>query len=96
MKFFSWNKIQTVPWTNSVYDFPGVYAIYDQCGDLVYIGSSMNLHRRLSRYAARHSPDWSLKVRYTKFVGEWSFREIRLIKRLKPLLNTQNFEKVRI
>jgi excinuclease UvrABC nuclease subunit len=96
MKFFCWQKIQTLPWTNSVSKFPGVYAIYDHSNELVYIGSSMNLRRRISRYAARYNPDWSLKVRYTKFVGEWAFREIRLIRRLKPLLNTQNFEKVRI
>jgi excinuclease UvrABC nuclease subunit len=94
MKFYSWKEVKAVPWTNSVYKYPGVYAIYDQYRELVYIGSSMNLHRRLSRYAARDNPDWSLKIRYTRYVGEWAFREIRLIRRLKPLLNSQNFSKV--
>lgn len=94
MKFFCWTEIKTTPWTNSVYKFPGVYAIYDPLGTLVYIGSSMNLRRRVARYRCNKNPDWKLKVRYTKVVGEWAFREIRLIRRLSPELNFQKFTRV--
>src|SRR5262249_15894868 len=30
--------------------FPGVYLVYDQKGDLIYVGKAKNLKRRLSQY----------------------------------------------
>ena len=95
---FSWSEVRLKPWDKNVLPWPGVYAIYND-EELVYIGSSQNLKSRIKRYKAK-DPDeiwssWRLKVRYTKKIGEWIFREIRLIYRLAPTNNRQTYRKVR-
>jgi predicted GIY-YIG superfamily endonuclease len=97
MKFYSWHELDGHNWHTRPFPFPGVYAIYDSRNELVYIGSAMNLLKRIS-HAYHNAPKcgYKLKVRYTKFVGEWAFREIRLIRRLKPLLNKQKYQMVKL
>jgi excinuclease UvrABC nuclease subunit len=97
MKFYSWQELSGPEWHTMPFPFPGVYAIYDLEGGLVYIGSAMNLRKRISKaYSLAPENGYRLKVRYTKLVGEWVFREIRLIRRLKPCLNKQKYERVKL
>jgi len=75
---------------------PGCYAVYLD-GQLVYIGQSGNVRRRLFDYNIRNNifackteTPWGQADRVTvKFkssvrAGDWLMREYRLIKRLKP------------
>lgn len=77
---------------------PGVYALY--AGNrLLYIGSSGKIRDRVL------SHDWfwksninilTIKIRYTKKLGEWLMIEHRLIKRLGPYCNQSTINKKRI
>lgn len=69
---------------------PCCYALY-VFGELIYIGSTDNIRKRMSGHRSDHS-EWFgfpvvLKVRFPKRFGEWAMTEIRLIRRLKPRLN---------
>lgn len=79
---------------------PGCYAVYLN-GDLVYVGQSMNVRRRLreknrfmpSRYSANFETPWGMgrlkiKVRSSVKYGDWAMVELRLLRRLKPRGNT--------
>lgn len=68
---------------------PGVYALYDSEGRLLYIGSSVALSGRLSGHTVRgQNPGAIVKIRYTPLkTGEHLAAEFRLIRRLKPPLN---------
>lgn len=76
----------------------GVYVVY--CGGkLLYIGQSANVNKRILSY--RFRAPWSeniftpwgqfksvvIKVSYGKRYGDWAMRELRLIRRLKPIEN---------
>ena len=67
----------------------GVYAIYVS-GELVYIGSSGNLRRRVAKhFTLRH---WSYEdavVKVSLCYENWLGRERRLVKRLRPRDNRQ-------
>lgn len=80
---------------------PGVYvAIGD--GEVQYVGSSRNIRQRLTGRLPRlhysesgrvtrtvwgDFDDFQLKVRYSKKYGDWLMRELRLIRRLRPIHN---------
>lgn len=72
----------------------GVYAIYFD-GDLVYIGSGVNLQGRITAHEwfLRHSIDWQtpgrvvIKFRRSRRYGDWAMIELRLLRRLSPRLN---------
>lgn len=81
---------------------PGVYAIYLD-GVLVYIGSSCNLEGRFYQWRhllLRQPNGWStpwgststmrIKIRRSRFYGEWATQELRLIRRLKPRGNLKH------
>ena len=83
--------------TLSVYDAatlpaaPGVYAIYEG-DDLVYIGSSDNLRRRLKAHAWSGRWGWverPARVKFSPTQFGWRSRERRLVKRLTPPGNRQ-------
>jgi len=97
LKFYSWHEICGPKWHTKPFPFPGVYAIYGLKNELLYIGSAMNLFKRIS-HAYHDAPErgYKLKVRYTRLIGEWAFREIRLIRRLKPTLNKQKYQRVKL
>lgn len=78
----------------------GVYAIYGD-GELIYIGESDSVKRRLSSHQIRYSysnyiiTPWGnfqsvkIKVRRCLRFAEWAMIERRLIRRLKPSGNTK-------
>jgi len=78
----------------------GVYAIYGD-GELIYIGESDSVRRRLSSHRIRYSysnyiiTPWGnfqavkIKVRCCQRFAEWAMIERRLIRRLMPPANTK-------
>jgi hypothetical protein len=82
---------------------PACYAVYFD-GRLVYIGQSYDLHRRFLLHDFRRSyssgfiTPWgffhdvqriTLKYKPARRYGEWAMRELRLIRRLEPKLNSR-------
>ena len=73
--------------------WPCCYAIFID-GALVYIGQTENLQRRMQQHrnkGATKGVDRSrlvLKAKLPRRFGEWAMTEIRLIKRLRPMLNS--------
>lgn len=63
----------------------GLYALYNQAGELVYIGSSGNIRARLVDHVRLKTGVRHIKVSYMR--GAWYRREQRLLRRLRPLLN---------
>ena len=74
-------------------------------GALRYIGSTENLRARIMNHNIRlsYAPSerltpwgcvegFSLKVRPSRFYGEWATLELRLIRRLKPSANIRGKE----
>ena len=85
---------------------PGVYCIY-HFGQFLYIGCSGNVRSRVLTHASQiiHRPsakqDWpmgsmhyTVKVRWAVSKVKEVFREIRLIKRLSPPMNTRHIGKL--
>lgn len=81
-----------------VHQTGGCYAIFDGT-QLVYIGSAVDLRKRLSnqgiiaRMPRPHAklgsiPRPRLKITGSKRWGDWLTREARLIRRLRPPLNS--------
>ena len=79
---------------------PGVYAIY-VLKELVYIGSTKNLRRRLQSHininlklSFTNTSVWresvQFKVSLSRSLGDWLQREFRLVCRLKPELNKRD------
>lgn len=76
----------------------GCYAVYLD-GQLSYVGCAQNLRARLSTYRFREGygggwfTPWGqcrsvrVKVRSSHRFGDWAMHEIRLIRRLRPMLN---------
>lgn len=96
-----WQSVQFRPVTNGLRqravlaelpDRPCCYAIYEW-GELVYIGKTVNLKSRISMHQRRLRVDWrtpgavTIKYRLPKKYGEWAMAELRLLARLKPVLN---------
>lgn len=92
---------ETYPSGDGVPQQPGVYAVFIN-GDLLYIGSSMNVRTRLSNHALKyarysatvHTPwgdfkadEWVVKYRPSRRYGDWAMVELRLIRRLCPRFN---------
>lgn len=90
-------------WPREIPAIAGVYAIYFD-GDLVYIGQSVNVRNRWCEhqirlgYAKNIITPWgdipdktvvTFKVSASRRYGDWAMRELRLIRRLKPLFNIQ-------
>lgn len=71
---------------------PGVYAFYEN-GKVVYVGSSVNVSRRIRQHLLSYERfrHYAMKVRPSRRYGDWLMIELRLIKRLNPLLNLQRF-----
>lgn len=92
---FTWAGFSSVP---SRVRGAGCYAIYID-DRLVYIGSTENLRSRLMQHGrAAHSNVFSgfietpygtckrvsFKVKLSRRYGDWTMRELRLLRRLKP------------
>lgn len=86
---------------------PGVYAWYVD-GKLIYVGQSWDLATRVrrhgvnsARYSNRIETPWgmadrvTLKVRYSRRLGDWQMWEARLIYRLRPLGNQKGLRPCR-
>lgn len=66
---------------------PGVYVIYDG-DDLLYVGSTCNLRSRLHQHIHQGIFDFDIvKFSASRRVGEWAYRELRLLNRLRPPKN---------
>lgn len=80
---------------------PGCYVVIAS-GVVQYVGSSNNVRRRMDAHGtfrwlhgAGVETPWGIftsvhfiiKVRYSTKYGDWAMRELRLIRRLRPLLN---------
>lgn len=78
---------------------PAVYAVRVQ-GRVVYVGQTINLFRRFNAYQMR--PAWGegtltpwghakgevvVKFSPSRRYGDWAMRELRLIRRLRPIWN---------
>lgn len=99
MSTFRWKLVY--PLLSRIEHAPGCYAIYID-NQLAYIGQSVNLHLRFRRWGfCRRISDsfdtpWGLvpvgslkvKVAYSRKFGDWAMRELRLVRRLRPRLNT--------
>lgn len=97
-----WSRVYPV--LSRIMHAPGCYAIFIY-GELVYIGQSVNLHLRFRRWGfCRRTangqvtpwgtfPAGSLKVKvaYSRKVGDWAMREVRLVRRLRPQFNEIRF-----
>ena len=78
---------------------PGVYVFYDLSRKVLYIGSSAKVGNRVrGHYQIGYGSDvqtkkWGtfddivIKVSYSRKYGDWAMRELRLIRKLKPLFN---------
>jgi excinuclease UvrABC nuclease subunit len=105
-----WKDYQLYPSKDKVFpDAPCVYAIYFD-GDLVYVGQTTSLSNRFGGHAFRYSygksiiTPWqevpsdtriTIKASGSLRLGDWAMREIRLIRRLKPIFNTHHKNKRR-
>jgi excinuclease UvrABC nuclease subunit len=67
-------------------DIPGIYAMYDEKDELIYIGQSKRVRYRLSKHPKRSKYAY-IKVRSTSTTDERINLEEQLIRRLKPKLN---------
>jgi hypothetical protein len=68
---------------------PGTYALYED-GELVYIGSSVNLLDRVRAHinSGRWDP-WRLTAKVSPMASGWAQRERQLVDRLQPRDNRQ-------
>jgi hypothetical protein len=81
---------------------PEVPAVYVICvnGRAMYVGQTINLFRRFNAYRMRAAfgvgaltpwgqveGDLSLKFSRSRRFGDWAMRELRLIRRLRPVWN---------
>lgn len=82
---------------------PAVYAVYFG-PELVYIGQTSDLRARFSRHRFSHAPGggtstpWGwlhadsrvvVKAKLSRRYGDWAMIELRLLRRLRPRLNSQ-------
>lgn len=99
-----WQKFCIFPDKEKMHNDPCVYAVYFD-NDLVYVGSTNRLSNRFAGHSFRFGyakviiTPWceisqdtriTIKARKTKLIGEWAMREIRLIHRLNPVMNTHH------
>lgn len=83
---------------------PACYAIYID-GRLVYVGQTVDLRNRFHLHNFRfgykpgvitpwgdvpHGTPLLVKARLSERIGDWAMREVRLIRRLKPLHNVHH------
>ncbi|MBC20980.1 MAG: hypothetical protein CMJ74_12060 [Planctomycetaceae bacterium] len=81
----------------SIPPVPGVYAFYDRCGTIIYVGKAKRLRHRLISYFTRQPEDHKAVrivrraafVRYERVAGELLalLREQELISRFRPVMN---------
>jgi excinuclease ABC subunit C len=87
-------KVQSAPRS------PGCYVFYDGYGEVIYVGKSKNLSKRVRQYFGKYMEKWEKRNRLT-----WQIRnvvyfltdteldalllEYRLIKQFRPLFNAQ-------
>ena len=66
------------------------YCVFD-AGRLVYVGQTANLRARFASHKGEGilPASASLKARFADKYGDWAMREIRLIRRLRPPMNTR-------
>ncbi|MGS0573485.1 GIY-YIG nuclease family protein [Xanthomonas oryzae pv. oryzicola] len=69
---------------------PCCYVVY-QGSELLYIGQTNNLRERFGYHAghARFPTGFRLKVRFGERYGDWAMRELRLIRRIRPPMNSR-------
>lgn len=67
---------------------PGVYA-FSLHGQIVYIGSAVNLRKRISAHVNSRRWVGGISVRVAVTLHDWRGRERRLIERLRPRSNRQ-------
>ena len=96
----AWNKLNVFRDSFRIPEVSCVYAFYFD-NELVYIGSTVNLKKRLNSYRFRISfgrivTNWGrfdkdtkieVKFKCSKKYGYWLMLEARLIKRLQPKFN---------
>lgn len=96
-----WQEFGILPRVGTLPNKPCVYAVYFD-GRLVYVGQTNRLQNRFCEHKFRHGygkeiiTPWgdvpgttrvTIKVGFSIRYGDWAMREIRLIHRLKPVLN---------
>lgn len=73
-------------------EWPCCYVVYID-GEMAYIGQTENAKARFTSHRAKgcvKGIDYervTLKLKLSRHYGEWAMTELRLIKRLRPLLN---------
>ena len=104
-----WVGYSLVPKHSHLPNKPCVYALYFD-GVLSYVGQTNGLSNRFSGHAIRYGygqeliTPWgdfpkttkiTVKAKFSERYGDWAMWEIRLIHRLKPVLNTHHKNKRR-
>lgn len=82
-KYYAWSEGNT----KKIAEKPGVYALYDEDYNLIYIGSSSNLRERFSQYwATRFGEDVCKRATRTykrEFTAEYEAREKKLLEQYR-------------
>jgi excinuclease UvrABC nuclease subunit len=75
-------------------DKPAVYVIYDGTQP-VYVGSTVSLQNRfgMHKQIMKDMNFSHLKYSLSRHYGDWSMRELRLIKKLRPPMNKNGVKK---
>lgn len=75
-------------------EWPCCYVVYIH-GSLAYVGQTENLKKRLAAHFSKRflpAEGVTVKAKLPRRYGEWAMTELRLIKRLRPTLNTRGVE----
>jgi DNA polymerase III subunit epsilon len=82
--------------TEAVPESPGVYYFYNENGDIIYIGKSLNLHQRISTHLSNNTSARAMEMRASVADISWEetgselialLMESREIKKNKPVYN---------
>lgn len=70
---------------------PCCYVIFSAAGSVLYVGQTTNLRNRFRTHRqGKAFPAGSyFKARFGERYGDWAMRELRLIKRLRPPMNSR-------
>lgn len=70
---------------------PCCYVVFDALDALLYVGQTTNLNNRFRTYKQDKTfPAGSyIKACFGERYGDWAMRELRLIKRLRPPMNSR-------
>lgn len=81
-------------------EVPGVYLMKDSNGNIIYVGKSKNLKKRVGQYFSNKKQEWSKIIKLVQGIRDIEYivtdtefdallLECRLIKELKPMYNSQ-------